>query len=638
MVCPAGTPAATSRDVVGKYLDTNTSSDIYVGRIGRWLQDCQNHSFCTQYSLSKTQRIANLDTPLPTRCVRVGPMEVDGWPRLRLEETSGKTGKYICLSYRWTSETPGTSTVVANYQNRLHEDSFGSLPLLYRHVVSVAYKLGIRWVWIDSLCIVQDDADDWNCEAGKMGDYYRMAHFTLGAVGVNEGTPAGGLFAAGPLRLAKLPYRDKQGRSRGFFYIHPKPTAGARMLGYKQLISKSDFLSRGWIFQEWLLSRRLVCYTTSGIFLQCQCPNESPLSQLGDDTVYNLRELDGTPDFSIKFALHLDFGSRRKIYDGWRTVVSQYSRRVLTKPGSDRIAALRGIAGEFVSALQHVGTGRDLARADDGRGADKEAWISGLFAGDFHRSLLWEQTTRGTHERLPEFPTWSWASMYTAVDWGLGSKIKPACEILGIVPTNRRQISHIDGTTAILSSTLPDTAAETAASGPTRAKKGPSPMLFHRDIDVTDNDAKLCIRGRLLPVVVRSFFPDEESFAIALAVTGHSATSWSPAIQRTVAVPAAPGIIAGWASLEHPEFQDDAIFAGNCPHIFALLVSKTLGVGPGTTGLGYLGRSHEAMNVLFLRRSDKVENGFERVGVGSLFGREAEAGFREAVGRDVYIL
>jgi len=633
MIPLTGTPAATSNDIVGQYLHMNTSSDTYVSRIGRWLQNCQTHSFCSQYTLSKTKRISDISTPLPTRCVRVGPMELDGCPRLRLEVTSGRTGQYICLSYRWVEDTEGAKTLADNYENRLCEGGFGALPLLYNHVFSVACKLGIRWVWIDSLCIIQDDTNDRNCELGKMGDYYRMAHFTLAAVDVNQGTPAKGLFAARPLRLAQLPYRDRQGRSRGFFYIHPKPTANARVLEYKQLISKSEFLSRGWVFQEWLLSRRLVCYTPSGIFLQCQCPNESPLSQLGDHTVHNLRELSGTPDLSIKFALHFDFTSQRKIHDGWQTVVSQYSRRELGRPGMDRVEALRGIAGEFVLALQHVR--HDFAHADEGTGGNGETWISGLFAGDFHRSFLWEQTRKGAHKRLPEFPTWSWASIYSAVDWGFGSNTRPACSVVSI---NSRQLGHIENGTAVTRSAPSEGASNTTKTVHTRTKNGKAPILFQRAADVTDNNAILCIRGLLLPVVVRGYFPNAESFSIALAVTGHCATSWSPDIQRTVAVPAAPGIIAGWASMEHPELQDDEIFAGGNPLIFALLISRTLGVRTGTTGLGYLGRSHEAMNALFVRRSDKIRDGFERVGVGSFFGREAEAGFREAMDRDVYLL
>ena len=75
-----------------------------------------------------------------------------------------------------------------------------------------------------------------------------------------------------------------------------------------------------------------------------------------------------------------------------------------------------------------------------------------------------------------------------------------------------------------------------------------------------------------------------------------------------MAVPAERGIIAGWASLEHPEFQDDTTLDPK-PVVLALLISTKL-ANVGTFGLGFLSSSHEAFLVLFLRRSDKVVDGF----------------------------
>ncbi|KAK3392835.1 hypothetical protein B0H63DRAFT_370180, partial [Podospora didyma] len=99
-----------------------------------------------------------------------------------LEDTSNKTGQYICLSHRWMQpETQLTSTVMANYQDRAADLAINGLPRLYRAVFFVAAKLGVSYVWIDSLCIVQDDVEDWKRESVKMGDHYSQAYCTIAA-------------------------------------------------------------------------------------------------------------------------------------------------------------------------------------------------------------------------------------------------------------------------------------------------------------------------------------------------------------------------------------------------------------------------------------------------------------------------
>lgn len=101
-----------------------------------------------------------------------------------LRETGGQEGKYIALSHRWADETATVRTLKDNYAYRLanwgqqhrNEGPFW-ITQLFCEAGHLALQLGINYIWIDSLCIVQDDSDDWDRESVRMADYYQQAWF-----------------------------------------------------------------------------------------------------------------------------------------------------------------------------------------------------------------------------------------------------------------------------------------------------------------------------------------------------------------------------------------------------------------------------------------------------------------------------
>jgi hypothetical protein len=166
--------------------------------------------------------------------------------RVVLEETHGTTGPYITLSHRWTQpHTELARTLKTNYRKRRAGNGFGLLPKIFLDALHVARALDIEYVWIDSLCIVQDSNTDWKIEAGKMGDYYQQASFTIATT---TWSPSGdeGLFALKPPRLARLPYRNQSGTREGSVYLYPDPGERGMALKYKDIIGNSELLSRGW--------------------------------------------------------------------------------------------------------------------------------------------------------------------------------------------------------------------------------------------------------------------------------------------------------------------------------------------------------------------------------------------------------
>ncbi|KAL8880500.1 MAG: hypothetical protein Q9198_002107 [Flavoplaca austrocitrina] len=115
------------------------------------------------------------NVPMPTRVLDLDAFQ-DGSRQeddadIRLCETDGWCGSYITLSYCWGGYT-SCRTLQANYKQRKDRILYHQLPPVFAQAVRVTRALGVRYLWIDSLCIVQDDAEDWQREAAAMSDTY----------------------------------------------------------------------------------------------------------------------------------------------------------------------------------------------------------------------------------------------------------------------------------------------------------------------------------------------------------------------------------------------------------------------------------------------------------------------------------
>jgi hypothetical protein len=128
-----------------------------------------------------TKTIIAVDQQLPSRCVDVTGAN----PVLR--ETKGETGSYIALSHRWMDATKACQTTTRNIARKTTR-GFDSLPKNFHYTIEIARKLDIRFVWIDSLCIIQegDNGQDWATEAMKMSEYYQGATLTIAAMDCGE--------------------------------------------------------------------------------------------------------------------------------------------------------------------------------------------------------------------------------------------------------------------------------------------------------------------------------------------------------------------------------------------------------------------------------------------------------------------
>ncbi|KAF2114725.1 heterokaryon incompatibility protein-domain-containing protein, partial [Lophiotrema nucula] len=116
--------------------------------------------------------------PLPTRVINVG---LDGETPF-LWETDGEREWYATLSYCW-GKLPQLKTTKARLEEFKKGLPMDEISLTTADAIEICQKLSIPYLWIDALCIIQDDEDDWQREAGRMCDIYSSSYITIAAAG-----------------------------------------------------------------------------------------------------------------------------------------------------------------------------------------------------------------------------------------------------------------------------------------------------------------------------------------------------------------------------------------------------------------------------------------------------------------------
>src|SRR5271170_4131983 len=168
--------SAVTRSAISGHAILPPDSEENFGKARAWLNTCISHHPDCSLSLSY-EKIREEETPLPTRVINVDP-NAQNPPRLI--DSNGRRGRYVALSYCW-----GTTSVVRTLKSTLHEHQqalpFHRLPQTIKDVIMVSRKLGIEYIWVDALCIIQDDDEDWEREAQEMSRVYQYALLTIAA-------------------------------------------------------------------------------------------------------------------------------------------------------------------------------------------------------------------------------------------------------------------------------------------------------------------------------------------------------------------------------------------------------------------------------------------------------------------------
>lgn len=137
--------------------DSDIGSDASFKIASVWLEECRStHGFCSQYQGGVPK--------LPSRVIDVGPPDGSEDPKLYVRGQD-ETGRYLALSHRWgeSERLRDTKTTKHNYRRNGETKqmpriiSFSCLPLTFQHAITITRRFCYRYLWIDSLCTIQDD-------------------------------------------------------------------------------------------------------------------------------------------------------------------------------------------------------------------------------------------------------------------------------------------------------------------------------------------------------------------------------------------------------------------------------------------------------------------------------------------------
>lgn len=321
---------------------------------------------------------------------------------VRLRDTSDKPESYYfrsyaALSYCWgdSAKYPALKTYTHNIDEHMQGILLESLPKTICDAVVVARELDIRYLWVDALCIVQDDNEDWQKEAARMMHVYANAVVTLAAVYGDHGHA--GLFpqrkCAPSVRIPFQALDERTGRPAIGSYTleaEDRQALGSRPdISYHTDVDIREWNKRAWTYQERALSTRTLIFGQNLRF-ECQQVHYSSITR---DPRYRQMHFKS----SSVHRLEQHEKSAQAAYDFWINAVEDYSGRKLTYE-TDRLVAISGIV--------HM-----IAK----NGGDQ--YLAGIWRGDLTRGLLWLTPTIKSNKSQYVAPSWSWASISERVQW-----------------------------------------------------------------------------------------------------------------------------------------------------------------------------------------------------------------------------
>lgn len=364
---------------------TDLLSDAHIGLVRRWISSCEaeHEKCCEHYKSAPAQK-------LPTRLLKI-ERQNDRVTGVRLIDTSDVEGIYVCLSYCWGTDRQASMTTTANRNEYRRAIPWQELPSTISDAIKLCYRLGYEYLWVDSLCIVQDDDQDWLRESSNMAGIYSRSALTL-AVHCDDASESflqkrlldTEQWSDGPYGCARVPFTDQiTGDKRDMYLWRDKSFKGSRFLdGNWETIKNvwrdgpwGKWFTRAWTFQEWLLSPRVLHIHAMTVW-DCWGGNGNELEKR-------------FPRYQYPHTIRSMSGSR-----SWIDIVQDFTSRQITMD-KDRLPALAGLAERY-----RAETGSD--------------YLAGLWAKDLPERLFWTRSSRWTPMTRPliyRAPTWSWAAL-----------------------------------------------------------------------------------------------------------------------------------------------------------------------------------------------------------------------------------
>ena len=378
----------------------DTRSESCMTFIKSCIQQCRTqHRLCAPYSSYFK----------PTRLLYIGNSVQD----LRICDSisAHEQVSWVALSYCWGGYQP--SRLLEGNMERLKQHiDLSDLPATFRNSIEITRELGLNYIWIDSLCILQDNKRDWEIEAARMGQVYSHAFIVVCAASSpdpqtpflgprqNEWLPKE--FELETQNGVKLPIKVRQ-RSllavpvqQGYF----EPPFTSAWASLKRI---GPLYSRGWCFQETFLALRALHFAPGAVIFECKTHRRSE-DQLEPFPVTHPGTLGDVP-----------------VIDQWHMIVKLYTQRQLTF-GRDKLPAIGGAASSMPQA-------------------SRSTYLAGLWRETLPLDLLWQVMPGAVHEGLTYdkngqiAPSWSWASLDRGVTWNTLESPELLVEIVSAATT-----------------------------------------------------------------------------------------------------------------------------------------------------------------------------------------------------------
>ncbi|KAI0904482.1 heterokaryon incompatibility protein-domain-containing protein [Ustulina deusta] len=274
---------------------------------------------------------------LPTRLLNVNPLDNPDDLRLDVSEKI-ETDRYIALSHCWGQSDPDRHplhcTIEDNVERRQSGFKLSELPKTFRDAIEVTRELDVQYLWIDSICIIQDRRDDWEQESKRMEQVFALAYCTIAATSA-ENPNAG--FLGRQVDHDNIYVQDPQGRR---IYV------STNVANFDNNINSANLNKQAWVMQEKFLSPRTIHFGKNQIYGECR-------KEVYAGSKIFLTYRDQSKKY---FRLNPAFPSRLR-RSGWvatleflQSLLKDYTQRGISIP-TDRAVAISGLITRIGKAL-----------------------------------------------------------------------------------------------------------------------------------------------------------------------------------------------------------------------------------------------------------------------------------------------
>ena len=307
---------------------------------------------------------------------------------LRLVDGGGRQDSYATLSYSWGSYR-GFLTEKSSCNDRYDCIRYLDLPKVFQQAVFVVRKLGIRYLWVDALCIIQDDKGDWDKAVTQMGRIYRDCFIRLAVTAARD--PTGSFYPPKPF----LPSIKVENLGENALLTLPK--------SYKDDVDFAHLNTRAWVLQERLLSPKTIHFCKDHIYLETEDDLQGEDGQRQNDSWRSCIIKSGTATSRLmQRSLRGNYSLENDTSDSWLRIAERYSKCRLTYP-TDKLVAIAALVQE---------------RQERGKFPYFQSkHYLGMWENTLHEDLLWRAgDPDGYMDNKMKYiadlnlPSWAWAA------------------------------------------------------------------------------------------------------------------------------------------------------------------------------------------------------------------------------------